>query len=650
MLSVKTTMLKPGETGEREREAEHAEESPQSLRSAARGPPRGGRDSGIFGEEDCPDRSSPDVQRNVKDTGTQAKVALETVEEAQYDFPTDTEEHDEKTNVKNLTATVKVLLMPGGHVMTMAFAIGLSIEEIKHHLAYELKVPLEVLQLSLDGRVVEEHQSLMELGIRPHSSTQMEMSSSDPSSYPLRLLHPPEHDSMPDVITVQVPKEEGVFKEVVVEIKHSCHQKPFLGGYRHRLTGVEYHHASVQALLKKKHDRGVLIYSRSTQTVDLKSKLQQCSVNMSTQMTGIGCYISCVNDKLITPGKYITADEYHGRRLKAVICLQSYVRRWLAQEAVEQLKKERTRRLAWFEMQDRRCKEEKEEQLRDRRNRWMNPQRREDFSLLYHALEKWRTEEEQQINSTLRGAERKVALCSLVEQEMQLIAAIGRHQINVEANNHDKIVRDFLNKSAAPHQWESANGRLLEMDTAEDIRARELKELYNEISLYTVDKQQRLTFLKKLKNNVKEHECQLVWDIIDLIDREIDLMSREIKEHNLEGLRKRICTLFLQYIKTPVFNPKVAKLLKVYKKPSELKHKMFFCHGCHRYLCSADFGSCASGSRSHWCRNCTRLDNIARSRDEDSVYKSILRRLRTDEHRLKTEATIPFLLQFAVLV
>ncbi|MEQ2166880.1 hypothetical protein GOODEAATRI_032910, partial [Goodea atripinnis] len=225
-----------------------------------------------------------------------------------------------------------------------------------------------------------------------------------------------------------------------------------------------------------------------------------------------------------------------------VVCLQSYVRRWLAQEAVEQLKKERTRRLAWFEMQDRRCKEEKEEQLRDRRNRWMNPQSTEDFSLLYHALES-----------------------------------------RPESNGWGLV---YPVQSAAPHQWESANGRLLEMDTAEDIRARELEELYNEISLYTVDKQQRLTFLKKLKNNVK-----------------------------------------------------------VYKKPSELKHNMFFCHGCHRYLCSADFGSCASGRRSHWCRNCTRLDNIARSRDEDSVYKSILRRLRSDEHRLKTEATIPFLLQ-----
>ena len=38
---------------------------------------------------------------------------------------------------------------------------------------------------------------------------------------------------------------------------------------------------------------------------------------------------------------------------------------------------------------------------------------------------------------------------------------------------------------------------------------------------------------------------------------------RGVKESNLDGLRKRISTLFLQYIKTPTFNPEAAKLLKV---------------------------------------------------------------------------------------
>lgn len=66
---------------------------------------------------------------------------------------------------------------------------------------------------------------------------------------------------------------------------------------------------------------------------------------------------------------------------------------------------------------------------------------------------------------------------------------------------------------------------------------------------------------------VQEHKCQLSRDIVDLIDREVDLMTRGLKAASLEGLRKRISTLFLQYIKTPAFNPEVAKLLKVSKEP-----------------------------------------------------------------------------------
>uniref|UniRef100_A0A3Q3A938 IQ motif and ubiquitin domain containing n=1 Tax=Kryptolebias marmoratus TaxID=37003 RepID=A0A3Q3A938_KRYMA len=281
---------------------------------------------------------------------------------------------------------VKVVLVPQGHVMTVAFAIGLSIQELKCHLASELRVPTEVLQLTLDGESLEQ-QSLMELGIRPHSSTRMEMSSTDPSSHSLRPFHSAEHDCMPDVITVQVQKGMNKWVFVVVEIERSSQKKPFLGGYRHRLTGVEYHHAAVQTLPKKRPDKGVVIFSHHTQTTEMKCQTQQCVVSVSTQMTGIGCHVSCVNDTLVTPGKYITADEIHDRRLKAVICLQSFIRRWLAQQAVDRLKRERSRRLAWLKIQEQKQQEEKNDQLRDRHERWMNPQRKEDFNLLYHALE-----------------------------------------------------------------------------------------------------------------------------------------------------------------------------------------------------------------------------------------------------------------------
>lgn len=53
-----------------------------------------------------------------------------------------------------------------------------------------------------------------------------------------------------------------------------------------------------------------------------------------------------------------------------------------------------------------------------------------------------------------------------------------------------------------------------------------------------------------------------------LINREVDLMKRGVRSDNLEGLRKRISTLFLQYIRKPEVNPEVSQLLEVSRAPS----------------------------------------------------------------------------------
>lgn len=66
--------------------------------------------------------------------------------------------------------------------------------------------------------------------------------------------------------------------------------------------------------------------------------------------------------------------------------LQSFARRWLAQQRVGVLRMERDRRLAWQEEQQRRRTEEKKEQLRERLQRWSNPQRQEDFNDLYRSV------------------------------------------------------------------------------------------------------------------------------------------------------------------------------------------------------------------------------------------------------------------------
>lgn len=103
--------------------------------------------------------------------------------------------------------------------------------------------------------------------------------------------------------------------------------------------------------------------------------------------------------------------------------------------------------------------------------------------------------------------------------------------------------------------------------------------------MLTVD--ERLQILLHVKFTAKEFDCNLTREIVDLIDREGDLISRGRSEKSLEGwllfnrksrddhltlqpfcimplgLRKRISGLFLQFIQTPEFNPEMASHIKV---------------------------------------------------------------------------------------
>lgn len=58
---------------------------------------------------------------------------------------------------------------------------------------------------------------------------------------------------------------------------------------------------------------------------------------------------------------------------------------------------------------------------------------------------------EQQICSTLTGAEKTAALCSLVQFETEQIAAIERRQIAARVSNHDSNVRRLLDKVRGRH-------------------------------------------------------------------------------------------------------------------------------------------------------------------------------------------------------
>ncbi|XP_078485773.1 uncharacterized protein LOC100186480 [Ciona intestinalis] len=552
---------------------------------------------------------------------------------------------NELTEEKEPTVTVKFQLVPSKEVITVATPLNVTIQQLSVQLSSDVKVPASLLHFSYEGKSVDPETTLKDLGVAPTGTIQLDVTSSDPVTSPLKTTGAREQLGSSDVITVRLIKENNEYEDVVVEIERAVKRKPFLGGFRHKITGVEYHHANAQTQGKTRPPSGTEKFTRDCQTVFERNKTSQTTNTTSTQMTKVGCYVSTEQDKLLAPGKYTSYQEYFARRLKAVILLQSYFRRWQARSLVNELKLDRDRRIEWEKEEEIRKRREKEERIKKEFERRMKPKTKEDFDLLYAALEKWRLEELGHINEELEGPERKAALCALLEQETQLITSIGRHELDAAKNNKEKRIQKFLDKAAAPKRWKAYDGRYTEMDTQYTIRAKEMRDIYNSINMKYLTQDERLDVLLTLKHTVKEHDCKLTREIIELIDREADLLMRGVVEANLEGLRKRIATLFLQYCKNPLFNPEAARLLKVPQDPSTLRKDIYFCPSANQYLPSTEFKIQANSRSVGKCRKVQQLDNAARTRQDYSHYRIMLRDLRRTEEGYADNSQIAYLIQ-----
>ena len=88
------------------------------------------------------------------------------------------------------------------------------------------------------------------------------------------------------------------------------------------------------------------------------------------------------------------------------------------------------------------------------------------------------------------------------------------------------------------------------MDTPGTIRAQELRDIFNSLSMKYLTQDERLDILLTVKHTVKEHDCKLTEEIIELIDREADLLMRGVKQSNVEGIRLLILRMIINALKT----------------------------------------------------------------------------------------------------
>ena len=454
---------------------------------------------------------------------------------------------------------------------------------------------------------------------------------------------------MSSTLLVEVMREDGTKENLKVEVEREGVRKKFFGGWRHKATGKEYLNVYVQTVPKRYVPSSTPKNCRETQTVRTKNIRCQTKSDTSTQMTKTGCWVSDQQDKVIIAGDYVTADEKFEFILRKVIILQSYFRRWKAKRYVDSIRQDHLRRIDWEKKEEERKRREKEKRLKEEYQRRMHPLSKEDFDLVYHALELWRREEVEHINATKSGPERKAALAGLMDEETELIASIERHKLVARKENNVKFRHKFLERCAAPKKWIGFDGMPTKMDTPNTIRAKDLKDTYESLEKRYLSREERLDILLQLKLTVKEHDCKLTKDIVELIDREADLLMRGTKEKNLDGLRKRISTLFLQYIKTPLFNPEVANFIRVPEDPSTLRKNIYYCRGCNNYLPSTDFELTTNARSMGRCRKCKNLDSEGRLREDFSKYRSLLYQIREIEEAYNDNSRVVFLMTEADL-
>eukprot|EP00921_Rhytidocystis_pertsovi_P007936 GHVQ01013123.1.p1 GENE.GHVQ01013123.1~~GHVQ01013123.1.p1 ORF type:complete len:757 (+),score=102.96 GHVQ01013123.1:312-2273(+) len=411
---------------------------------------------------------------------------------------------------------------------------------------------------------------------------------------------------------------EGNYKIVQVYIDRSSalQKKCYLGGFVNRSNGTEYHHASSQTptVPSKRARRSAeyfansggasLFYHRETQTTEQQSRSCQSTAEAGVQFTKPGLYISNSTDKVMfARAPYFSADQLDDLRLDKVLLIQSHSRGMLARRRTRLLRQKRQESLDAEQkaIEAKHLQTELENKAEIKRR--MHPRTKQDFHILYRELEAWRISETQRIKDTtaalvthdhhqqtstghvrmtgqhaatgsssrevrdMTSASPKVlqqqALHQLLYKETQLLQTIDRLKLQASKSNRDTKTTAMLQDMAQPKLWPQSDGETTTVHTPFTTRAKQLMDLYTGLKLPFLSLEERLDVLLHVKWTVKEFDCSLSRDIVELIDREADLLNRGRPEKSLRGLKQRLAHLFLEFLRTPKFNPEATSYQKV---------------------------------------------------------------------------------------
>jgi hypothetical protein len=457
------------------------------------------------------------------------------------------------------------VILPEGYGQTKNIDLSSTIGKIRQELENELSIPENSLYLmNMTGaaearEVLPDDRTLASFGLK----------SGDRIGIELRINYyqeqPAEDYVMPDTLEIKVRDAKGQERIITVHVQRQIMEKPYLGGFRNKQSTLTYHHALSQTAPQQKREIQTIRFHREVQTYEYRTRSTQCKRDNGTQMPKTGLYISEITDVTKEPRRpYFSSADKAALVLEKCVIVQCHARGMFARKRARQLRKERHERADFEKKEEERRQLEAELRHKREVERRMHPRTFEDFNVLHRELEAWRRNEAKRIATSGADEEtRRAAQRELLLKETKLLQTIDKLKIQAQTTNRDAKIKRKLETMSKPKVWAQNDGETTTVHTPFTTRAKELMDLYSGLRLPLLTVDERLDVLLHVKWTVKEFDCNLTREIVDLIDREADMLNRGRPEKSFSGLRRRLANLFLQFIETPEFNPEAMRFKRV---------------------------------------------------------------------------------------
>ncbi|XP_047485347.1 IQ and ubiquitin-like domain-containing protein [Penaeus chinensis] len=456
-------------------------------------------------------------------------------------------------------ATVKMVMETGVGVITRAWPLHQPARNLKLELSRATQVPPHFLQLILRGRVLSDVTTLRDVGVEANETVQVGVSSKRPHAHPLTLLAPTTPTiPTPDVITVIVAEAGVGEREVVVEVEWAGVRKPWLGGFRHKVSGLHYHNATTQTQPPLRHKPAQV--TRGTQTVRTRPCGTQTSRNAHTQTTHLHPLLHAPKATLLTPMVFSPVHRYD---VSKIVEVQRMVRGWLARKRVRRLKQER-RQLDKSTSESTSASPHQEDSANSvsdnsvstssSHKRWRGAV---PMAELYSRLESWRRRQVAQITATLTGQERRRALVALLDKETELLRSLEAHRAVRSARRRNAAVALFLQEVSRAQVWKvGSQAAGVEVETPETEPVRTLASLASALqkdASAEVRGQQFNSVFSTVERFRPSHgdpdeTSRTARELGTLARRGLHLLARGTTDSRLRGLRKRLHTLIITYL------------------------------------------------------------------------------------------------------